>query len=274
MSPANPFFHELIIYKRFIDDILVFSNAARLECFVAWINEVNVNIQFTCTSSTVCILFLDTEIYRTTENQLAMRPFRKATDKNTYLHYDSFHPIHLRRNLPFGQFPRLNRNATNNSDYSRESGVLHQLRTRGYPERVISLARSRAAATTRDNLLRDTRRSRKDRLQWAVDYTSLVNQIRRFFLKHWHLVQNIPGCQSPPQVGFRRTANIRNLIIRSDLRTPEQIGSQLPTRHFRCGHCKTCPLMLEGNKITVADTEITLRSFSTCATTGVVYLLK
>lgn len=105
LTPANPFYNDLILYKRFIDNILiVFRDAIRLECFVHWMNEIDTNINFTQQSDEAIIPFLDTYIFCRDDNTLAVKPFRKSTDMNTYLHFESFHPSHLRKNLLYGQF--------------------------------------------------------------------------------------------------------------------------------------------------------------------------
>lgn len=51
------------------------------------------------------------------------------------------------------------------------------------------------------------------------------------------------------------------------------IQTQILTSN-RSSRCKICPLTIEGDRVRVFDEEIQLRTFSTCVTTGVVYLLR
>lgn len=44
--------------------------------------------------------FLDTIIYRDGHNKLAVKPYIKPTDRNSYLHFGSFHKHQLKTNIP------------------------------------------------------------------------------------------------------------------------------------------------------------------------------
>lgn len=140
------------------------------------------------------IAFLDTTVFRNQNNTLGVRPFKKPTDRNTFLRC------------------------------------------------------------------------------WGTEYSLGAYQIKRIIEKHWHLVREIPRRAYPPLVGFRRTKTFKNSLIRTDvLPAPERISS-LPSGHFKCGPCKICRMAWEGNKFQVNNYEIVLKSFTTCATEGTVYL--
>lgn len=81
--------------------------------FVAWFNNLHPTISFTFEVSDTLINFLDTTVYLTQQCTLAVKPYVKKTDMNTYLLFSSFHPRHLRSNIPLGQFLRIKRNSTN-----------------------------------------------------------------------------------------------------------------------------------------------------------------
>lgn len=105
-------------------------------------NQIDPNIKFTWD----CISFLDTQVYRSEDNKLAICPYKKETDHNTYLHFISFYPIHLRQSISFSQFLRLWRNFSNHFDYLKESRTLaEQFRDRGYPAQVIDQAQCEVA---------------------------------------------------------------------------------------------------------------------------------
>lgn len=65
--------------------------------------------------------------------------------------------------------------------------------------------------------------------------------------------------------------------MRANILEDKQIANTGPPKgHFRCGHCKICHTVKEDCNVLLRDQYVTIRhdSFSTCATEGVVYLLK
>lgn len=210
-SESNPFVQNISFYRRYIDDLLIFyTQSNTIQDFINWLNTLDSNIQFSGQFHHDHLPFLDVCIYRNASNLVAVKPFKKQTDKNTYLHYSSFHPRHLKDNLPYGQFLRLKRNSTTAEDFTREAGTLYkQLQKCGYPNPVLRKALQRSKDIPRTSLLQPRRREKEGRIMWALEYTSRSNQIRRIILKHWDLLKEIEGCAIPPQIGFRRTKNLK-----------------------------------------------------------------
>lgn len=72
---------------------------------------------------------------------------------NSYLHFLSYHPHHLRVNIPYGQFLRIKRNSTNIKDYRQHSSRLaQQFLDRGYPYGIVQAASRRAEERDRELL--------------------------------------------------------------------------------------------------------------------------
>ncbi|XP_077155686.1 differentially expressed in FDCP 6 homolog [Ranitomeya variabilis] len=67
--------------------------------------------------------FLDLKV-SIDRNRIATTLFQKRTATNNLLHFESFHPAHLRRGIPNGQFLRLRRNCTHTEDFRTESRQL------------------------------------------------------------------------------------------------------------------------------------------------------
>ncbi|XP_073406989.1 uncharacterized protein [Dendrobates tinctorius] len=63
------------------------------------------NQHFTALMSEVSVEFLDLEITKV-GTEIRTMLFRKSTAANSLLHFSSFHPWHLRKNIPKGQFLR------------------------------------------------------------------------------------------------------------------------------------------------------------------------
>lgn len=279
LNDSNPYVQYISFFRRYIDDLLmIFTQEESVPEFIIWLNSRDSNIQFTAQYNRDIISFLDVYIYRNEYDKLSIRPYRKSTDKNTYLHYKSFHPLHLRSNLPFGQFLRFKRNSTTQVDFVRETRSLYnQLESRGYPRHILNRVLDRAREVPRSSLLLPKERRRKNRITWAIDYTPMSNRICRIVLKNWHVLRDIPGCEIPPQIGFCKTRSLRNSLARTDILMPTlSQDSSLPKGHFKCGHCKVCPTVMASGVIKPNGRDFVIRydSFSTCATEGVTYLIE
>ncbi|XP_041419176.1 uncharacterized protein LOC121393785 isoform X1 [Xenopus laevis] len=147
-----PWFAEnFFLFKRYIDDMLIIWRGSQDE-FIEMVNELNAldsPVRFTYTIHPNTIQFLDIEL-RLHNNQLDFTLFRKPTDKNTLLHYDSCHPPSMKKSLPISQFCRVLRN---NSDICAAECQLEEMwlrfKERGYPDRLLqealSIARQRIA---------------------------------------------------------------------------------------------------------------------------------
>lgn len=53
----------------------------------------------------------------------------------------------------------------------------------------------------------------------AFDFTPLTPTIKKIIFNHWHLVNEIPGCEILPRIGWRKTKSIKDIVSRSDIRT-------------------------------------------------------
>lgn len=160
----NPFFVNIIFYKQYINDLfIIYRDETSLKVFMNWTNTIDPSIKFTSCVEQWEIPFLDTTVYNDDKSRLAFRPYKKTTDRNTYLHYRSFHPAHTQNNLPVGQFLRLKKNSSTVEHYNTESDILLQLSDRGYPQMRIRKAKTKADNMPRDTLLRDKQQKREKR---------------------------------------------------------------------------------------------------------------
>lgn len=219
----------------------VYTDPQTYGFFINWLNEQHPTITFTVAGDQQKATYLDTQVFLTQQNTLAVRPFKKATDKNTYLHFKSFHSRTLRHSIPYGQFLRIRRNSTCMQDYVRQSYLMQSdFLNRGYPESLVIYTAHRAQGRNRQELLADMLREKSFKgITTAVDFTPLTPAIKKIIFKHWHLVNNIPGCEVPPRIGLRKMPSIKDIVTRSNIR--EKIGLRYPAKgHFKCGACSCC----------------------------------
>lgn len=139
LNNINPYYRHISHYYRYIDDIFcLYNDLSSYQAFQEWLNQVHPSITFTFSRDARRVNFLDTTVFRTGRNTLAVKPFKKVIDKNSFLHFSSFHPRALRQNIPYGQFACIHRNSTFLTDYRvNASNLGNDFLDRGYPADLI-----------------------------------------------------------------------------------------------------------------------------------------
>ena len=151
--------HEWIEFLlRFIDDLFLVikydPGQEILEDFLrARIGSETIKYTYTEICRTVAVLDVQVTINEKTQ-LIETHPYSKPTSKPTYLHYDSRHPGHTADSLPYAQFLRLKRIASDEETFITHSKVLAKsLRLRGYPDKIIVQCFGKANKTKREEIL-------------------------------------------------------------------------------------------------------------------------
>lgn len=155
-SDLNIYLDKIIWWGRYIDDIILLWSGSETELlqFHSYLNNTNRNLKLSLDFSLSEINFLDLKISKDVNGDLHTSIFRKSTDRNTILRADSFHPSCLIDNIPFGQFQRLKRICDSEEDFERKAEDMSQrFKTRGYQQKTISRAYSKAKCLPREQLL-------------------------------------------------------------------------------------------------------------------------
>lgn len=179
-------------------------------------------------------------------------------------------------NIPYGQFLHLKRNFTNTVDYQLHRNRLQeQFTKKGYPTGIIDMAVKRAELKPGNELFQNQEILRSKRLAWLLDYNTRTNDILRIVKKHWHIVSDLPGCQSFPFVGLRRTKALKNILVKAKVTGPEENFGASAIGHHKCAGCSVCHLAMEVRHIEFPDTGFVhyMRGFSNCNSQMCIYLL-
>lgn len=92
-AQSNPYYELLSGYYRYIDVIFcIQDDPDTYSALQVWLNQLYPTIKFSFLGDKDQVNFLDTFVFRTWSDTLAVKPYRKGIDKNSYLHYKSFHP--------------------------------------------------------------------------------------------------------------------------------------------------------------------------------------
>ena len=143
------------LYVRYIDDIFMLwthGDDALIE-FYDSLNGVHPSIRFTMDHSREHISFLDT-LVSIAHNRISTRVYHKPTDRNTFLHEQSFHPDHVKRSIVYSQGLRFRRICTEDRQLHEELGQLSaKFVDRGYDANFVGDILHRINTIPRQQLL-------------------------------------------------------------------------------------------------------------------------
>ena len=98
--------------------------------------------------------FLDTTVYMNDDGSLWTDLFCKPTDTHSYLRYESSHPPHCKRSLPYSQFLHLRRICSREEDFTKHAkNMKSHFIGRGYPEKILNDSLEKVKLLSRQTLL-------------------------------------------------------------------------------------------------------------------------
>ena len=131
---------QILLWKRFIDDILMLFRGTKSECedLVNWLNSlmpgvIKLKFEFSYTR----IVFLDLEIF-IEDGKLKTDLHTKPTNKQLYLDFNSNHPDHCKRSIPYSQALRVIERCSNITDRDGQlTNLKDKFQQRNYPDELI-----------------------------------------------------------------------------------------------------------------------------------------
>lgn len=281
----NPYAKNILLFKRFIDDIVTIfvGSEEELMNFNDYINGTYPSLKFTMEYNSEKIHFLDLLISVNAEKRLETSIYRKDTDRNTILHASSFHPDHTIKNIPYGQFVRLRRICSNENDFDTKANEMAQrFQQRGYDPTLIDEAIEKAHGRDRMSLLDPRPKHGNDRITFVTEYSTASKQVKNIIKKHWNILQCDPSLQhlssSPPRFCFKRGQNIRDIVVSSTyMETPKTTWLDRGLNgNFRCGKCACCSHTFDTKVFSHPHSgkKYHIKEFINCQSTHVVYMLK
>lgn len=281
---------ELVLWARYIDDVLLLWDGSydSLCSFMDGLNSNERGISFKYEASQEKIHFLDLEI-RGENNSLLTSTYFKVTDRNSFIPRDSCHHKAWLDSVPKSQYIRLKRNCSTNTDFLAQSKVLtDRFIEKGYEAQFLTEKLNQVVSLDRDALLADKTRAQRD-CQLVCPlirrYSCQHFSVRRMLNKHWHIIKNDPvlGPSLPdrPQLVFRGAPSISSRVVSAACDPPvhKPMFFQHMTGYFKCKNCEVCAInALTERKVCQFITNNSplnfhIKSFITCSTTHVVYLL-
>ena len=282
---VQPFIHFVSSWFRYIDDVLMIweGSIEELNSFMSIMNQNDLNLKFTVTSSDIQIAFLDVTVIKNSDGSLSTGLFRKPTAGNTVLHATSAHPASLIRSIPYSQYLRLKRNCSTQEVFLLEAAALRdRLLERGYSKKCLKKSFQRANGQLRQNLLvKKTKKNStdgSDTLRIITKYHTQHQQTRMILKKFWHLLSIDPHLgpfvPKEPAITYRRASSLRDHLVTSEFKGCFKKDPCKRKGTFTCGGCSICRYINTDREIILPNGRpYRPRHFANCKTLGVIYLL-
>jgi hypothetical protein len=234
------------VWLRFIDDIfLIWTHGEKsLLEFIKYANSTHKTIKLTSEHSTESIVFLDTRVKIDPVNRnLYTILYTKPTDTRDFLHFSSAHPKSTKTKGPYGQFLRLRRVCTKDSDFVMESRrLVKDYMRRGYPKHLVEEHLNKAAQFSQNELLEPKEKKESDKQVLVLTYNpgnpNLMQIIRRF----WLILQTNRTLgrlfKDEPLIAFRRQKKLKDMLTSAKISYPPEKKVQKDV--YQLKHT-TCP---------------------------------
>ena len=131
------------IWLRYIDDVFYIwvHGEDELNRWIAHLNNHHHSIKFTNEWSRKEINFLDTTVKLDHNQNLYTDLYTKPTDTNSYLNYNSAHPLNCKNSLPYSQLLRICRICTSEEDFScNATKKINEFKSKDYPMEILNEA--------------------------------------------------------------------------------------------------------------------------------------
>ena len=151
---------DILLWKRFIDDILMLFRGSEQKCkeLVEWLNSLYPGVvRFKYEFSTEKVEFLDLVIQKV-NNKLETNLYIKPSNKQLYLDFQSNHPDHCKEGVIYGQALRVIERCSNTLDAENHlENLKDKLEKRNYPTKLIKSKFMKAKKHTRRDLIHQNR---------------------------------------------------------------------------------------------------------------------
>lgn len=148
---------QVIFNGRFIDDLLAIADVTDMDenydNFITGMLQHDF-LKFTFEYSTKSVNFLDITIKLDEHNNISTTIFQKPMNKHQFVHFDSNHPKHLLKSLPYSCGLRIKRTCSDTHTQNIEiDKLMKKFQTRGYPLTILQSTKAKLENIDRNTLL-------------------------------------------------------------------------------------------------------------------------
>jgi hypothetical protein len=263
-------------WLRFIDDIFIIWNEPEGE-FLEFFNNLNKyhkTIKFTMEHSKEKIHFLDTTIYIKNEC-IHYEAYTKPTDAHLYLRYDSCHPRKTIESIPYSQILRMRRIHSEETKCQQSiNRMTDNFKARRYPPSLLKKCTTMSAKTS--STTQTTSQTRKQKLILTLPFHPGLTGIKHIWERNLNILKQHPETSFLADqeliVAYRRPRNIKDRIVRTDIKPNQAQPGSNPCRQPKC---QTCRFMKSTTEYTSNYTKLKykIQGSYNCQTISVIYLI-
>lgn len=264
-----------LLWKRYIDDIFLLweHGEESLNSFLTALNSTY-SVKFTHSYSPSTISYLDLNI-EILNNSFHSSIHIKPTNKLQYLQFNSCHPYHVKRSIPYSLSVRAHRLCNNPQDLSNHLSLLKSsLSKRGYPKNILD--KQIIPANAKHN---PKQRTPQDTFRLFTTYFPGIHKIKHILKEIQPILSSNPATKdllpTNPAITYRRAPTLNNILTRKSLRNPPDHSAQNGLSSCKRPRCKTCPIIDPSTTFTTPNCPNTypIRTPNDCTSSNVVYKL-
>ena len=213
--------------------------------------------------------------------------YNKPTDTHLFLHHTSAHPSSVTSKGPYGQYLRLRRICTLNSDFEENADKLTQYYI-GYPIKQLKNHHQRVKKFTQQELLQvnSTKKAANTPPVMVTKYNPKNPNIKKFIHSNWNMIEHCDELKKiftlKPLIGFRRLPNLRDILTKIKISYPPKnhLRDEKPKICTRLGRCTYCPRLTKISEFKSHHTGATHKCINLpkntwliCEISNIVYLI-
>ena len=270
-----------LVWWRYIDDIFMVwpHSPTELYSFLSALNNVHETIKFTSNASQESVSFLDVMIHKDNKGQIETGLYTKPTDAHMYLHYNSYHPVHQKKSIPYSQAIRLRRICSTDIRLKEATDRLYKnLTKRGYPKKLVKQAIDRASRLDRKTLLNSEKQpetTENGPIPFIITHNPKNPPISKILTHNRRILASSGDTKYLLDRKFllvnKRAKNLRQTLVRTDNRPPT-----IPNGSGPCQKpCTTCPFMKPSTTVICWTTKesIPIHGRFNCQSKNVIYII-
>jgi hypothetical protein len=227
-----------LLYKRFLDDILVMIKRSQLQQFLEAMNSCDSQLKVNPSVSEYSVQFLDLVVAKgaryLSEHKLDLSVYQKPMHAFLYLPPSSSHPPHTIKAWIRAELARFIRNSSSLSSYLSVRGAFFsRLIDRGYTTDELVPIFSSISYDQRAQLLQNVSVKEKtisnNTAFFSTFYSPLFRHIKlkSILERHLNMLETELGERTPKiMISWRRAANIGQLTVRAAYSKPGQQQQQ------------------------------------------------
>lgn len=230
------------------------------------------------------ITFLDLIISVDIGGRIQTDIYRKPTATNSFLEWQSYHPIALKRGIPVGQYLRAAGTAPMRRPLKgRQRIFTYSSLIEDTQNKNLIRAYWRAKHSTRESLLinEPVREEVKDRkIRCIGTYDGHTPEIMSILKRYWPILTADSDLKEAlstyPTITYRRGSNLRDYLVHSLYQEKSEtlwLKSNLKGSYL-CGTCSFCKFLPRIKEFTIPreGKKLELRQFFNCKSKGIVYV--